>query len=172
MNPKELVSKELRAGQEFLLSGHIYTGRDAAHKRMIELLEAGKPLPFDVEGQAIYYAGPCPAPPGKVIGSVGPTTSSRMDAYAPRLIKEGLKIMIGKGYRSREVAAAIREHGGLYLAAVGGAGALYSLCVERAELVAFEDLGPEAVYRLTVRDMPLVVAVDSYGGNLYERTTL
>ena len=161
--------KSLRAGQEVLLSGQIYTGRDAAHKRMIELLDAGKPLPFDVKGQAIYYAGPCPAPPGKVIGSVGPTTSGRMDAYTPWLIKEGLKVMIGKGNRNQLVIKAIQLYSGLYLAAIGGAGALMSLCVEKSEPVAFEDLGPEAIYRLTVRDMPLVVAIDCWGGNVYER---
>ena len=161
------IIKNLRAGQEILLTGYIYTGRDAAHKRMMALLEEKKALPFDIQKQAIYYAGPCPAPPGKVIGSVGPTTSQRMDIYAPRLIKEGLKVMIGKGYRSQPVIDAIKEHSGLYLAAVGGAGALISLCVEKSELVAFEDLGPEAIYRLTVKDMPLVVAIDFEGGNIY-----
>lgn len=166
--PAEAI-QTLRAGQRVLLSGSIYTGRDAAHKRMTELLERGAPLPFDVRGQAIYYAGPCPAPPGRPIGSVGPTTSLRMDVYAPRLIREGLRVMIGKGTRGEAVIRAIREYRGLYLAAIGGAGALYALCVQRAELVAFEDLGPEAVYRLTVRDMPLVVAIDCAGGNLYEK---
>jgi len=161
--------KSLKVGQEILLSGQIYTGRDAAHKRLIALLDEGRPLPFDTSGQAIYYAGPCPAPPGRVIGSVGPTTSRRMDAYAPRLIKEGLKVMIGKGHRGNEVIEAIRNYSGLYLAAIGGTGALISLCVKKAELVTFEDLGPEAVYRLTVKDMPLVVAVDCEGGNIYER---
>jgi len=154
--------RSLRVGQEIKLCGHIYTGRDAAHKRMIES------LPFDPRGVAIYYAGPCPAPPGHVIGSVGPTTSGRMDAYAPQLIAKGLKVMIGKGQRSQAVISAIKEHTGLYLAAVGGAGALISKCVEEVELVAFEDLGTEAVYRLKVKNMPLVVAVDCYGGNIYE----
>ena len=163
------IIKNLRMGEQVLLSGEIYTGRDAAHKRMIELLEGGKPLPFDVHGQAIYYAGPCPAPPGRVIGSVGPTTSRRMDAYTPRLIQEGLGIMIGKGNRSNEVIEAIRKYSGVYFAAVGGAGALMALCVERAEIIAFDDLGPEAVYRLSVRDMPLVVSIDCTGGNIYER---
>ena len=163
------IIKNLRIGDHVLLSGDIYTGRDAAHKRMIEMLEGGKPLPFDVRGQAIYYAGPCPAPPGRVIGSAGPTTSHRMDAYTPRLIQEGLGIMIGKGNRSKPVIEAIRKFSGVYFAAIGGAGALMALCVEKAEIIAFEDLGPEAVYRLSVRDMPLVVAIDCMGGNIYDR---
>ena len=163
------IIKSLTSGLEVLMSGHIYTGRDAAHKRMISLLEEGKPLPFSVKDQVIYYAGPCPAPPGKVIGSVGPTTSQRMDVYAPRLIKEGLKIMIGKGHRSQLVIDAMQQHCGLYLAAVGGAGALISLCVKKIEPVAFDDLGPEAIYRLTIKDMPLVVAIDCNGGNIYGR---
>jgi fumarate hydratase subunit beta len=159
----------LRSGDQVLLSGVIFTGRDAAHKRMIELLAGNKPLPFDVNGQAIYYAGPCPAPPGRAIGSVGPTTSLRMDAYAPRLIQEGLRVMIGKGERGKPVIEAIRRHTGVYMAAVGGAGALLSLCVKSAELIAFEDLGTEAIYRLTVSDMPLVIAIDCNGGNIYDR---
>ena len=163
----ETISK-LHVGDRILLSGSIYTGRDAAHKRMTELLDAGKPLPFDVSGQAIYYAGPCPAPPDRAIGSVGPTTSLRMDAYSPRLIQAGLRVMIGKGTRNESVIAAMREHSGLYLAAIGGAGALIALCVESAELVAFEDLGPEAIYKLTVREMPLIVAIDCAGGNIYQ----
>ena len=161
--------KSLQAGEQVLLTGAIYTGRDAAHKRMTELLANNAPLPFDVNGQAVYYTGPCPAPPGRVIGSCGPTTSLRMDAYAPRLIQEGLRVMIGKGERSKTVIEAIKQYTGLYLAAIGGAGALLSLCVDSAELIAFGDLGTEAVYRLTVRDMPLVVAIDSKGGNIYER---
>ena len=160
--------KTLRAGDRVLLSGSIYTGRDAAHRRMKEMLDGGGPLPFDVCGQAIYYAGPCPAPPGRVIGSVGPTTSLRMDSYSPRLIQEGLRVMIGKGSRSKPVIEAIRRHTGLYLAAIGGAGALMALCVESAEVITFEDLGAEAVYRLIVRDMPLVVAIDCEGGNIYD----
>ena len=150
-----------------MLSGSLYTGRDAAHKRMAELLDAGKTLPFDVRGQVIYYAGPCPAPPGRPIGSVGPTTSQRMDAYSPQLIQAGLRVMIGKGSRNKSVIDAICEHTGLYLAAIGGAGALIAMCVQSAELIAFEDLGPEAIYKLTVRDMPLIVAVDCEGGNIY-----
>jgi fumarate hydratase subunit beta len=150
--------KTLHAGDRVLLSGTIYTGRDAAHKRLITLLNNNEPLPFDVRGQAIYYAGPCPAPPGRVIGSVGPTTSLRMDAYAPRLIEYGLKVMIGKGTRNAEVTDAIKRYTGLYLSAIGGAGALYATCVTEAELIAFPDLGPEAIYKLTVKDMPLIVA--------------
>ena len=163
---KEVI-KSLRAGDSVLLSGIIYTGRDAAHKRMTELLEAGKPLPFNIDGQTIYYAGPCPAPPGKIIGSIGPTTSTRMDAYSPRLIEEGLRVMIGKGARSKEVVDSIVKHNGIYFAAVGGAGALLSLCVKQAETAAFEDLGTEAVYKLVVEDMPLIVAVDCCGGSVY-----
>jgi fumarate hydratase subunit beta len=156
-----------KAGEIVNYSGVIYTARDAAHKRMVQLLDEGKPLPFD---GIVYYAGPCPAPPGRVIGSIGPTTSGRMDSYAPRLIREGLKYMIGKGNRKQAVIDAIREHGGLYLTAVGGAGALLSLCVEKAELIAFEDLGAEAIYKLTVRNMPLVAAIDRYGGSIYARS--
>ena len=159
----------LRAGDRVLLSGAIYTGRDAAHKRMVEMLDDGLPLPFDVCGQAIYYAGPCPAPPGRVIGSVGPTTSLRMDAYSPRLIREGLRVMIGKGSRSEPVIDAIRENLGVYLTAIGGTGALMALCVEQSEVVAFEDLGAEAIYKLIVCDMPLIVAIDCMGGNIYNR---
>jgi len=166
------IIKSLHAGDRVFLSGVIYTSRDAAHKRMTELLDAGKPLPFDVFGQAIYYAGPCPAPPRRAIGSVGPTTSSRMDVYAPRLIQEGLRVMIGKGNRNETVIDAIKKYTGVYLAAVGGAGALMALCVEKAEIVAFEDLGTEAIYRLTVRNMPLVVAIDCEGNNIYDGDAL
>lgn len=162
----EIIAK-LHAGDCVLLSGDVYTGRDAAHKRMTELLGRGLPLPFDARGQAIYYTGPCPAPPGRAIGSVGPTTGMRMDAYTPQLMRAGLRVMIGKGARSPAVNAAIREYAGVYLAAVGGAGALIALRVERAAPVAFADLGPEAIYKLTVRDMPLFVAADSYGGDVY-----
>ena len=161
------VIAKLRAGDSVLLSGSIYTGRDAAHKRMAELLNAGAPLPFDVKGQAIYYAGPCPAPPGRVIGSVGPTTSLRMDAYSPQLMKEGLRVMIGKGSRNDSVIDAIRRYTGVYMTAIGGTGALMAMCVESAEVIAFEDLGAEAVYRLIVRDMPLIVAIDCVGGSVY-----
>lgn len=153
----------LRAGDQVLLTGEIYTARDAAHKRMMQLLDTGKPLPIDPNETAIYYAGPCPAPPGKPIGSVGPTTSSRMDTYAPRLIKEGLRVMIGKGERNQSVIDAIKEHKGIYLTAVGGAGAYYAKCVTAAIPIAFEDLGTEAIYKLTVKEMPLIVAIDCKG---------
>ena len=149
--------QSLREGEQVLLSGIVYTARDAAHKRLCDLLEAGQPLPFPLEGSVIFYAGPCPAPPGRVIGSVGPTTSGRMDAYAPRLMQEGFHAMIGKGPRSPEVIDAIRRCGCAYLSAIGGAAALMARCVERAETVAFEDLGPEAIVALTVRDLPLIV---------------
>ena len=165
LNPE--IIKGLQAGDMVSLSGLIYTARDAAHKRLTELLERNEPLPFDIRNQAVYYAGPCPAPPGKPIGSVGPTTSARMDSCAPRLIQEGLRVMIGKGPRSRQVIEAIRMYTGVYFAAVGGAGALLSLTVEHAELAAFADLGPEAVYKLNVRNMPLIVAVGCNGDTIY-----
>lgn len=158
----------LRAGDTVLLSGTVYTARDAAHKRMCALLAEGKPLPFDPRDAVIYYAGPTPAPAGRVIGSVGPTTSGRMDAYAPALLRLGVTGMIGKGARSKAVLAAMRETGSVYFAAVGGAGALIAACVEHVETVCWEDLGSEAVRRLTVRGLPLTVAADSVGGDLYE----
>ena len=158
----------IRAGDRVLLSGTVYTARDAAHRRMLELMERGEALPFELEGAAIYYCGPAPAPPGRVIGAAGPTTSYRMDAYAPALIERGLAVMIGKGPRKEPVREAMREHGAVYLAAEGGAGALLASCVEACETIAWPDLGPEAVRRLTVRDMPLVAACDAAGGNLYE----
>ena len=160
--------RDVRAGDTVYLTGKILTARDAAHKRIRKLLDEGAPLPFALEGSAVYYAGPCPAPPGLPIGSCGPTTSSRMDGYAPRLIALGLKLMIGKGPRAAAVNEAIVRHCGLYLAATGGAGALYARCVKSARVVAFEDLGAEAVRELEVEDMPLVAAVDCHGGNLFE----
>jgi len=160
--------ESLRAGDIVHMSGTVLTGRDAAHKRMMQLLDQGKPLPFEIESQAVYYTGPCPAPPGKIIGSCGPTTSSRMDPYTPRLLDLGLKIMIGKGQRSSEVVEAIRRNGAVYLAAVGGAGALIAKCVKHSEVIAFGDLGPEAVYRLIVEEFPLVVAIDSLGNSLFK----
>lgn len=158
---------ELRAGDSVLLSGTIYTGRDAAHKRLCALLDEGNPLPIPLKGQVIYYAGPCPAKPGQPIGSCGPTSSYRMDAYAPRLCDLGLIGMIGKGPRSAGVLEAIRRNGGVYFAAVGGAGALIAECVKSARVVAFEDLGTEAIRELTVVDLPLIVAADCAGGDLY-----
>jgi len=167
-----LIAEEiasLRAGDSVLLSGTIYTGRDAAHKRMAALIEAGKLLPFDIRNQVIYYAGPCPAKPGDPIGSCGPTTSYRMDAYAPELCDLGLIGMIGKGQRSPEVIDAIRRNRGVYFAATGGAGALIAQCVKGVQVVAFEDLGTEAIRALEMENMPLIVAIDAQGGNLYEQ---
>ncbi|HBR03590.1 MAG TPA: Fe-S-containing hydro-lyase [Ruminiclostridium sp.] len=160
--------QDLKAGDQVLITGTVYTGRDAAHKRMIELIESGKPLPFDVEGQIIYYVGPCPAPEGKVIGSAGPTTSGRMDAYAPKLIAMGLKGMIGKGLRSDEVVAAIKEYGSVYFGAIGGAGALISSCIKKQKVIAFEDLGTEAIRQLEVENMPCVVIIDAKGQDFYK----
>lgn len=157
----------LRAGDTVLLSGVIYTARDAAHKRLCALAAAGEAMPFALQDAVIYYAGPTPARPGEAIGSVGPTTSGRMDAYAPTLLRMGLAGMIGKGARSDAVVDAMRETGAVYFAAIGGAGALIASCVESAELVCWEDLGSEAVRRLTVRELPLSVAIDSTGGDLY-----
>ena len=166
----EATARKLRAGDRVLLSGVIWTGRDAAHKRLVAALDAGEPLPVALRDQVIYFVGPCPAPPGRVIGSAGPTTSGRMDAYSPRLLREaGLRGMIGKGERGPGVTAAMRECGGVYFAATGGAGALIARSIVKAEVVAYEDLGPEAIYRLEVKDLPLVVAIDAQGGNLYER---
>ncbi len=159
--------RSLHAGEAVTLSGIVYTGRDAAHRRMAEMLSRGEDLPFDMRGQVIYYAGPCPAKPGQVIGPVGPTTSGRMDAYAPRLIQEGLCVMIGKGERDVAVIEAIKQYTGVYLAAVGGAAALMSRCVKKSELVAFEDLGAEAIRVLTVENMPLYVAIDCQGRSIY-----
>ena len=163
------VVKQLHAGDEVSLSGVIYTGRDAAHKRLCALLDEGKPLPVELENQVIYFVGPCPAKPGQVIGSAGPTTSGRMDAYSPRLIHEcGLTGMIGKGNRSANVIDAMKADGAVYFAAAGGAAALIAKCITKADVVAFDDLGPEAIYRLEVENFKLVVAIDSYGKNLYK----
>ncbi|MFC1870290.1 Fe-S-containing hydro-lyase [Chloroflexota bacterium] len=160
--------KELRAGDNILLNGVIYVGRDAAHKRMVEALEQEKPLPFDIKGQTIYFMGPSPARPGQPIGSAGPTTSGRMDAYSPRLIAEGLKGMIGKGMRSPAVKDAIKKYKAVYFAAIGGAGALISKSIKKSEVIAYEELGAEAVRRLEVEDFPVTVIDDIYGGDLYE----
>lgn len=159
--------KQLHAGDEVLLSGVVYTGRDAAHKRLMTLIEEGKELPFPLENQVIFYVGPTPSKPGKVFGSGGPTTSGRMDAFAPTLIKLGLRSMIGKGYRQAEVKKAIVENSGVYFGAIGGAGALMSNCIKKCEIIAFEDLGPEAIRRLEVEEMPLVVIIDSQGNDQY-----
>ncbi|MCI8610280.1 MAG: Fe-S-containing hydro-lyase [Firmicutes bacterium] len=162
------VSRELKCGEHVLISGIIYTGRDAAHKRLIELVERGEKLPIDVKDAIIYYVGPAPAKPGQVIGSAGPTTSYRMDAYAPTLLDMGLKGMIGKGKRSEEVVEAMKRNGAVYFGAIGGAGALLAKCIKKAEVVAYEDLGAEAIRRLTVENLPAVVIIDSQGKNLYE----
>ncbi len=161
------VVENLKAGDFVLISGVIYTARDAAHKRMVEALERGEELPFDLKGQIIYYAGPAPAKPGRPIGSVGPTTSYRMDPYAPKLLEAGLKGMIGKGTRSKEVIDAIVKYRGVYFGAVGGAAAYLARCVKEAEVIAYEDLGPEAVRRLVVEDFPAFVVNDVYGNDLY-----
>lgn len=162
------ILKDLRAGDNLLLTGVIYVARDAAHKRMIEALDQGKPLPFDIKGATIYYMGPSPARPGRVIGSAGPTTSGRMDPYTPRLIAEGLKGMIGKGQRSQAVKDAMVKYKAVYLGAIGGAGAIISKSIKKAEVIAYEELGAEAVRRLEVEDFPVTVINDIYGGDLYE----
>lgn len=158
----------LKAGDTVLLSGVVYTARDQAHRRMTEALEKGEPLPFDLTGSAIYYVGPTPERPGQVIGSAGPTTSGRMDAMSPRLLDLGNKIMIGKGKRDDTVKAAVVRNGAVYLAALGGAGALMAKSVQTLEVVAWPDLGCEAVRRLIVKDMPLTVILDAHGGDLYQ----
>lgn len=165
-NDKDIA--DLKAGEQALLSGVIYTARDAAHKRMVEALERRELLPIDIKGQILYYVGPTPAKPGHVIGSAGPTTSSRMDAYTPKLLDAGLKGMIGKGKRSQEVVDAIKKYRAVYFAAAGGAGALLSRRIKKAEVVAYDDLGPEAIYRLDVEDFPVIVVNDIYGNDLYE----
>lgn len=162
----------LRAGDQVLISGTLLTARDAAHQRLVAALERGEPLPVDLRGQVIYYVGPAPPRPGMVIGSAGPTTSGRMDPYTPALLAAGLRGMIGKGYRSLAVRQAIVEHGAVYFGAVGGSGALLARCITAAEILAYEDLGPEAIYQLTVVDFPAVVINDRYGGDLYENAPL
>lgn len=163
--------KELHAGDYVYISGVIYTARDAAHKRMEECLNAGQDLPIRIEDQVIYYMGPSPAREGHPIGSAGPTTASRMDKYTPKLLDLGLSAMIGKGKRSPEVLEAIVRNRAVYFAAVGGAGALLSKCIKKAEVVAYEDLGTEAIRRLEVENLPAIVVIDSLGNNLYETAT-
>lgn len=174
MAPKTLTTpltneavKGLRAGDRVLLNGILYTARDAAHKRLVEAMDKGEPPPFDLAGQVIYYVGPSPARPGRAIGSAGPTTSYRMDPYAPRLMEKGVKGMIGKGKRSETVIEALKKHTCVYFAAVGGAGALLSKRIIRADVVAYDDLGPEAVRRLTVENFPVIVINDCLGGDAY-----
>ena len=164
----EDITKKLKAGDSILLSGTIYTARDAAHERLINLLKEGKELPLNIKGEIIYYVGPTPAKPGQVIGSAGPTTSYRMDKYAPTLLDLGEKAMIGKGKRSKEVIDAIVRNHAVYFAAVGGAGALLSKCIKSSKIIAYDDLGAEAIRKLEVKDMPLVVIIDTNGNNLYE----
>ncbi len=161
--------KSLKAGDRVLISGTIYTARDAAHKRLTENLAKGIEPPIEIKNLAIYYAGPAPAKPGQVIGSCGPTTSGRMDAYAPTLISLGQTAMIGKGERSPEVIEAMKNYGAVYLGAIGGAGALIAKSITSAEVIAYEDLGTEAIRKLTVVDLPAIVIIDSEGNNLYER---
>ena len=164
----EATARSLRSGDRCLLSGVLYTARDAAHKRLCDCLGRGEKLPFEIQDAVIYYVGPTPAAPGHVIGSAGPTTSYRMDAFAPRLLALGQRGMIGKGKRSTEVVDAMKKYGAVYFGATGGAGALLSQCIVKAEVIAYEDLGPEALRRLEVRDLPVTVVIDSLGSNLYE----
>ena len=161
-------ARTLRAGDTVYLSGSILTGRDAAHKRLIDLLDRGEPLPIDVRDQVIYYVGPAPASPGHAVGSAGPTTSYRMDSYAPRLIELGLSGMIGKGRRSQAVIDAMKKHGAVYFGAVGGAAALISRRIVKSEVICYADLGSEAVHRFEIEDFPVIVLIDSEGNNLYE----
>jgi fumarate hydratase subunit beta len=158
----------LKAGDDVLLSGTMYVGRDSAHKRIVEALDQGKPLPFDVRGQTIYYMGPSPAKPGQVIGSAGPTTSGRMDSYSPRLMAEGLRGMVGKGMRTPAVKEAMKKYKAVYFAAIGGAGALISKAIKKSEVIAYEEMGAEALLRIEVADFPVIVINDIYGGDLYE----
>jgi len=161
-------AKKLKAGDSCLLSGVIYTARDAAHKRLCDLVAKGEELPLDIKDAVIYFVGPTPAKPGQVIGSAGPTTSYRMDAYSPTLIGLGQTGMIGKGKRGPEVVDAMKKHGAVYFGAIGGAGALLSKCIKKAEVIAYDDLGAEAIRRLEVEDFPVIVIIDSEGNNLYE----
>ncbi len=160
--------ERLKAGDKVLITGVLYTARDAAHKRLIGLLDKGLELPIDIKGAILYYVGPTPAKPGHIIGSAGPTTSGRMDAFTPRLLELGLKATIGKGQRSNEVLEAMKTHKAVYLAAVGGAAALIARAIKKVEIVAYEDLGPEAIRRLEVVDFPAIVANDIYGNDLFE----
>ena len=161
-------ARKLRAGDSCLISGVIYTARDAAHKRLCQLVDEGKELPLDIKDSVIYFVGPTPAKEGQAIGSAGPTTSYRMDAYSPTLIAQGQTGMIGKGKRGTEVVEAMKTHGAVYFGAIGGCGALLSRCIKKAEVIAYEDLGAEAIRRLEVEDLPVIVVIDSEGNNLYE----
>ncbi len=163
---------QLKAGDVVKLTGMIYSARDAAHKRIMDLIDAGKETPFEIKGSVVYYVGPSPAPPGRPIGAAGPTTSYRMDTYAPRLHALGLKASVGKGKRSEEVKQALKEHKAVYFGATGGAGALLSQCITKSEVIAFEELGPEAVREMTVKDFPLLVVNDCHGDELYAKPNL
>lgn len=163
------VLEKLTVGTRVLISGALYTARDAAHRRLVDALARGEKLPLDLKGQTLYYMGPSPARPGEVIGSAGPTTSGRMDRYTPPLLEAGLKVMLGKGGRSSDVVEAIKKHRAVYLATIGGAGALLAEAIKKAEVIAYEDLGAEAIMRLEVKDFPAVVAVDMYGGDLFKQ---
>ena len=162
------AARQLKAGDSCLISGVIYTARDAAHKRLCELAAQGKPFPMEMQDAVIYFVGPTPAKEGQAIGSAGPTTSYRMDAYSPTMIAQGQTGMIGKGKRNDDVIAAMKEHGAVYFGAIGGCGALLSKCIKKAEVIAYDDLGAEAIRRLEVEDFPVVVIIDSQGNNLYE----
>jgi fumarate hydratase subunit beta len=164
----DAVVRSLKAGDEVLISGTIYTARDMAHKRLCEALAGGQKLPFPIKGAIIYFCGPTPAPPGKPIGSAGPTTSSRMDPFSPTLLAAGLKAMLGKGYRNQEVRDALKKHCAIHLSTIGGAGALLAKKITAAEVIAYEDIGPEAIRRLEVLDFPAVVAYDCYGNTVYK----
>ncbi|MFH1613524.1 MAG: Fe-S-containing hydro-lyase [Planctomycetota bacterium] len=161
--------RQLRTGDEVLISGVVYAARDMAHKRLCGAIEKGEAVPIELEGAIIYFTGPSPARPGRVIGAAGPTTSSRMDAFSPTLVSRGLQAMIGKGYRNDEVREALKKYGAVHLATIGGAGALLSKCIVSAKVVAYEELGAEAIRRLEVVDFPTIVAYDSWGGSIYER---
>ena len=163
------IIKKLTVGTQVLISGVIYTARDMAHRRLIQALDKGEKLPFDPDGQTLYYVGPSPAPPGKVIGSAGPTTSNRMDIYTPRLLAAGVRAMIGKGSRSPEIREAIQKYKAVYFATIGGAGALLARAIKQAEVIAYEDIGAGAIFRLEVEGFPAIVANDIYGGDLFEQ---
>jgi fumarate hydratase subunit beta len=162
------VIRSLKAGDEVLITGTIYTARDMAHKRLCEAIDKGMALPFEIKGAIIYFCGPTPAPPGRPIGSAGPTTSSRMDPFSPKLIAAGLKAMLGKGYRTQAVRDALKQHCAVHLSTIGGAGALLAKHITAAEVIAYEDLGPEAIRRLEVVDFPAIVAYDCYGNTVYK----
>ena len=164
---RQMVS-DLIAGDNLLISGTLLTGRDAAHKRLVEMIEKGHPLPVELDGQTLYYMGPSPTPPGRKIGSCGPTTSRRMDAYTPLLLERGMRVMIGKGERSSSLVEEMQKYRAVYLVTIGGAGALLASCVKKAEVVAFDDLGPEAILRLEVENFPATVAYDVHGGDLFQ----